>query len=152
MPKLQTSSVSQIEHGIRQVFAAGGGVMTLIVIGPTSAASIIVAVMEGDATAKIVLTAADRLLRQIHRRSRARALPCMLCDSGTLWRGEAPAAIGVLLPFGNAPATAIGLAFCPDCAADRPEAALARAAVAKLRAGWMPDLRILPPMAAAGHA
>jgi hypothetical protein len=143
----------RLERDIREVFATGGGVMTLTLIGPTSAASIITAVMEGDVGARDVLSAADQLLRQIEQRSQARAMSCALCDNGVLWRGEAPHAIGTLRPFGvdHAPA-AIGLAFCGTCAADRPERELGMAAVSKLRSDWMPDLRVLPPMSAAGRA
>jgi len=38
------------------------------------------------------------------------------------------------------------------CAKSHTTAGLANAAVVKLRAGWMPDLRLLPPMSEAGHA
>ena len=48
-----------------------------------------------------MLNAADQLLRQIHRRPQRSALPCMFCDSHTLWRGEPPAAVIMLMPFGG---------------------------------------------------
>jgi hypothetical protein len=147
----QTNQV-RFEHDLRAVFTTGAGVMTLTVIGAASAASIIAAVMEGDAAAEALLQAADRLLRQIHRRSRARALPCWLCDSGTLWRGEPPTAVGLLTPFGTEPVrTSLGMAICASCTAVRSERELAHAAVAKLRDGMLPDLRVFQPMEA-GHA
>jgi hypothetical protein len=143
----------QFENDLRAVFEAGAGAMSLTIISPRTAFSVVVDAMNGDARAKLVLQATDQLLRKIDRRSRARALPCMLCDDGVLWRGEAPAAVGVLTPFGVvAVRTAVGMAVCADCATDRTEAELARAAVRKFRAGMMPDLRVLPPMPAAGHA
>jgi hypothetical protein len=127
--------------------------MTLTVITEASSVSLIAAVMTGDAAAKAVLHAADRALRQIHRRPRARALTCWLCDSGTLWRDEPPAAIAVLTPYAAEPAcVAIGLALCQACASDCSEREVGMAAVAKLRAGPMPDLRVFQPMAEAGHA
>jgi hypothetical protein len=142
----------QFERGLREVFEAGAGAMSLTIISPRTAFSVVVDAMNGDTTAKIVLQATDQLLRKIDCRSRARAVPCMLCD-GALWRGEAPAAVGVLTPFGVvAVRTAVGMAVCADCATDRTEAELARAAVRKFRAGMLPDLRVLPPMPAAGHA
>jgi hypothetical protein len=88
------------------------------------------------------------------RRSRANALTCLLCDSGTLWRGEAPAAVAVLLPYGIMPAKlAVGMGLCSGCAADRVELELAHAAVARFRAtGMMPGLRTFEPVAQIGHA
>ena len=96
---------------------------------------------------------ADVLLRQIHRRSQRSALCCTLCDVGRMWRNVPPHALAVLLPFGvDAPRAAVGLAICADCAESRTDAALASAAVEKLRSTAMPDLRVLPAMAQAGHA
>jgi hypothetical protein len=140
------------ERDIRQLHEAGQGCMTLVIVTQASSASLVADAMNGDTTAKIVLNAADQQLRQIHRRSRPRALTCGLCDSGTLWRGEAPAAVGVLLPYGADPVRiATGLVFCASCAADRTARELGMAAVAKLRSDWMPDLRTFTP-AEAGHA
>jgi hypothetical protein len=149
---LQTTQQQQFENGIRQVFDAGGGCMTLVILTPDASASIITDAVAGDATANAILTAADQLLRRIHRRSRTRALPCLLCDATMLWRCEPPGAVGVLVPFGVAARVAIGLAICCCCAEDRTETELAHVAVGRLRAGMLPDLRILPPMAVAGHA
>jgi hypothetical protein len=131
---LQTEATQQqhFERGLREVFEAGDGVLTLTVIGPASAASLIAAVVAGDVAAKVVLNAADQLLRRIQRRSRARALPCVLCDDNALWRGAAPHTV------------AIG--------EDRSEAELGMAAVAKLRAEWMPGLRTFLPTPEVGHA
>ena len=71
----------------------------------------------------------------------------------TLWRGEPPAAVGLLTPFGIEPVrVAVGMAICSSYATDRSERELAHAAVAKLRGGMLPDLRLLPPMPQAGHA
>ena len=138
---------------MRRVFESGQGAMTLTLVTSTSAAALVAAVMKGDPAAAAVLQGADRLLRQIHRRSRARALPCWLCDSGSLWRGEPPAAVGLLTPFGVEPLrVAVGMAVCASCTADRSERGLAMAAVGKLRDGMLPDLRVLPPMPQAGHA
>ena len=59
----------------------------------------------------------------------------------------------MLLPFDVEPVrTAVGFALCTHCAENRTSADLAHAAVIKLRADWMPDLRILPAMMEAGHA
>jgi hypothetical protein len=114
------------EAGLRRVFAAGQGAMTMTVIGPTTAAALLADVMTGDAGARTVLEAADRLLRQIQRRSRARALPCLICDDNALWRGEPPAAIAVLTPFGIEPVgVAIGLAFCAGARRIAPNASWA---------------------------
>jgi hypothetical protein len=152
MPELQTSSVDQLEHGIRAVFVAGSGAMTLTVIGQTSAASLVAAVMEGDATARISRSAADRRLRQIQRRSRAMAMPCALC-ANTLWRGAAPHAVGILRPYDvDLAPVAIGMAICASCGEDRSEAELGMAAVTKLRAEWMPGLRTFLPTPEVGHA
>jgi hypothetical protein len=74
-------------------------------------------------------------------------------DASSLWRKEAPTAIGLLVPFGvECPSVAVGLAFCDACAADRPERELGMAMVARLRAGPLPGLRIFSPMPQAGHA
>jgi hypothetical protein len=142
----------QFERDLRAVFDAGGGCMTLTILTEASSVALVADVMAGDTAAKTVLHAADRMLRQIYRRTRRNALPCMLCDDGVLWRGEPPSTIGMLVPFGVAPVrTAVGLAFCSDCAC-RTQTELAYAAVAKFRDGMMPDLRVLPTMAEAGHA
>jgi hypothetical protein len=59
----------------------------------------------------------------------------------------------VLVPYGIEPVrVAIGLAFCAGCTANRSERELGMTAVAKLRDGMLPDLRLLPPMPQAGHA
>jgi hypothetical protein len=59
----------------------------------------------------------------------------------------------MLVPFGVVPVrTAVGMAFCSNCATDRSERELGMAAVAKFRNGAMPDLRVFQPMAEAGHA
>lgn len=144
--------MSDFESDVRAIHAAGQGAMTLTVVGPASAASIINAVMEGDSAARVVLSAADRLLRRVQRRTRGKAMPCFLCG-GELWSGEAPAAVGVLTPYGiDCVRTAIGFGFCSACASDCADAELAQAAVLAFRAGMMPDLRVLPAMAHAGHA
>jgi hypothetical protein len=138
---------------LRQVFAAGGGAMTLIVINQRSAVSIVADAMAGDAVARVVLSAADQLLRRIERRTRTMALPCLLCDDGMLWRGEAPAAVAVLLPYGvDHVRAALGMAICENCAGELSNSATAQAVVVKLRAGMLPDLRVLPAMAQIGHA
>jgi hypothetical protein len=141
------------ERGLEAVFSAGGGVMTLVVVNDRSALSIVSDAMAGDALAKSVLAAADQLLRRIERRTRATALPCLLCDRGLLWRGEAPGAVAVLMPYGIDPVrTAVGMALCASCAEDRTRADTAQAIVAKLRDGMLPDLRVFYPVAEAGHA
>ena len=123
------------EAGLRRVFESGQGAMTLTLVTSTSAAALVAAVLEDDVAAKAVLQAADRLLRQIHRRSRAHAMPCWLCDSGSLWRGEPPAAVGLLTPYGVEPVhAALGMAICSCCAADGTgQGELRQAAVVKLR-------------------
>jgi hypothetical protein len=126
--------------------------MTLTVLTSSSAGSLVDAAMTGDILARAVLAAADRLLRQIQRRSRARALCCALC-SCHLWRSQAPRAVVTLTPYDVVPVrAAVGMAICSSCAMDRSDRELSLAAVAMLRDGMLPDLRILPPMAAAGHA
>jgi hypothetical protein len=55
----QASQQQQFERDLRAVFTAGAGVMTLTVIGPTSAAALGAAVMEGAAAAWIALAAAE---------------------------------------------------------------------------------------------
>jgi hypothetical protein len=64
---LQTEVMQQqhFERGLREVFEAGDGVLTLTVIGPASAASLIAAVVAGDVATKVVLNAADQLLRRM---------------------------------------------------------------------------------------
>jgi hypothetical protein len=126
--------------------------MTLTLITEASSVALIAAAMTGDAAAKAVLHAAERALRQIHRRSQRAALACMICDDDVLWRDEPPAAIALLTPYNVEPVSvAVGLAICSSCMAGRSERELGMAAVAKLRAGWMPDLRTFTP-AEAGHA
>jgi hypothetical protein len=143
----------RFENDLREVFDAGQGCLTLTVIGDKAASVLVAAVMDGDAFAKAVLHAADRLLRKIHRRSHGNALTCMLCDDNAMWRGEPPGAVGVLTPFGIVPVrVAVGMGICSACAADRAELDLAHAAVARFRCGLMPDLRVMSVMAEAGHA
>jgi hypothetical protein len=136
-------------HG---VFQAGGGATSLAVINSRSSVALITAVMNGDAAAKAVLAAADELPRRIERRSQATALRCMCCDDTALWRGEAPAAIGVLLPFGIDPvSTVAAMAICSSCADGRRSAEIAQSVIAALRS-HMPDLREFHPVADVGHA
>jgi hypothetical protein len=149
---LLPSEAALIQHDIQQLLDAGNGCLTLTAITPASSPALVAAVVAGDPESKLALAAADMALRQIEQRSRDRPLPCLLCDDGTLWRGEVPAAIIVLLPSNVEPVTAAGFAVCTRCAKSHTTTELAHAAVVKLRAGWMPDLRLLPPMAAAGHA
>jgi hypothetical protein len=150
---LLPSEAAAIEHDLQQLLDIGSGCLTLVVVTQTSARALVAATMAGDAESRLALAAADIALRQIEQRSRDRPLPCLLCDEATLWRGEAPGALVVVLPYAVAPVcTAAGFAICGDCAESHTAAGLAQAAVKKLRAGWMPDLRILPVMSAAGHA
>ena len=143
----------RFDDGLREVFDAGSGVMTLVVLTARSSRSLVCDAIDGDATAKTVLAAADQLLRRIHRRSAGTALPCMLCDRNPLCRSEPPGAVAVLLPFGIVPVrNAVGLAICTDCTEARIGSALANAVVAQLRDGALPDLRALPALAQAGHA
>jgi len=53
-----------LEHDLRAIIATGAGVMILVLIGPTSVAAIVAAVLEGDAAARLTLAAAVWLLRQ----------------------------------------------------------------------------------------
>jgi hypothetical protein len=145
----EATQQQRLEHGIRAVFKAGA--VTMHVLGPTSSDALVRAALEGDAGARAILSAADRLLRQIHRRPQPRALPCWVCG-GSLWRDEPPAAIAVLVPYGIEPRVAVGMAICSCCAADRSERELGLQAVSKLRDEMLPDLRVLPAMAEAGHA
>lgn len=152
---LQSEATQQqrFERGLRQVFDAGGGCMTLTVLTAASSVSIVVNAMNGDAAAKVMLTAADQLLRRISRRSRHNALVCTLCDGHVLWRGEAPGAVGVLTPFNVVPVrTAIGVGICSACVGDRSEAEIAHAAVVRFRPSWLPDLRVMEVQTQAGHA
>jgi hypothetical protein len=127
--------------------------MQLTIVTASSSVSLLVDAMSGDATAKTVLVAAEQLLRRIERRSRNRPLPCLTCDSNTLWREEPPGAVAVLMSFGLKPIrTAIGVAVCADCVADRSGLELGMAAVAMFRSTLMPDLRVIPAPSAAGHA
>ena len=151
---LQSEQQQQdFQRGLRAVFVAGDGVMTLTIVGPTSAAAIVAAVIEGDAVARLVLSAADQLLRRVERRPRTAALPCMLCDDNVLWRDEAPAAVAVLLPYGVDHArAALGMAICESCAGELSNTATAQAVVARLRADMLPGLRTFIPAAEVGHA
>ena len=143
----------RISAGLRDVLAAGQGAMTLVVLTSDTAVSLVIDAMNGEAGARTVLNSADQLLRRIHRRSQRSALPCMLCDDRTLWRGEPPAAVIMLMPFGVDPIrAAVGAGICLSCADDRPRTELLHAAMARFRDGWMPDLRALPVMAQAGNA
>jgi hypothetical protein len=149
----EATQQQQLERGIQQVFDAGQGCLTLTVIGDKVAPVLVAEVLAGDVFAKAVLNAADKLLRKIQRRSRGNALSCLLCSNGTLWRGEPPGAVGVLTPFGVVPVhLAVGLAYCEHCATEHGEAALGSATVRLFRNTVMPDLRVIPPMAEAGHA
>lgn len=143
----------RFERGIRAVFDAGQGVLTLSVLGPASSMSVVAEAMMGSATARTILSVADRTLRQIHRRSRRTALSCLLCDCNTLWRSEAPAAIAVLRPYDDEAARiALGMALCGVCVGDRDERELAHEAVSRLRT-WLPGLRVFQPTAGVvGHA
>lgn len=126
--------------------------MTLVILTSTSSAALVAEAAKGCNHARTVLHAANRLLWKIQRRTRGKAMPCFLCG-GELWSGEAPAAVGVLMPYGiDCIRTAIGFGFCSACAADRAEAELAQAVVHAFRAGLMPDLRQIQPMMQAGHA
>lgn len=149
-----TQQPQRFEAELHRVLEVGGGCMTLVVLGPKTSAALLRDVMADDLQAKGVLAAADRALRRIHRRSRARAMSCWLCDSGSLWRGAPPHALALAIPLGILPVrVAIALAFCAGCVADRDEDALGAAAVQKLRDGMMPGLRLLPPMMQqVGHA
>ena len=123
-------SDGRIEDGLREVHLAGDGVMTLSIVSSASAGALVTAVMAGDVAARTILTAADQLLRRIERRSRAWAMPCALCDDAALWRKEAPAAIGLLTPFGvECASVVVGLAICASCVGDRSDREIATAAV-----------------------
>jgi hypothetical protein len=77
----------------------------------------------------------------------------MLCDDSLLWRGHAPSAVAVLMPYGIDPVrTVVGMALCASCTEGRTRATTADAIVVKLRDGMLPDLRVFHPMAEAGHA
>jgi hypothetical protein len=149
-----TQQPQRFEAELHRVLEVGGGCMTLVVLGPKTSAALLRDVMADDLQAKGILAAADRTLRQIHRRSQARAMLCWLCGDSALWRGAAPHALGLLVPLNVLPIrTAIGLAFCERCVVDRGEDALGQAAVVKMREEVLPDLRLLPPMMQqAGHA
>jgi hypothetical protein len=102
LPPSNTAQTHQqrFRRDLRQVFeSSGGGCMTLTVLGPASFMSVVADAMMGSVTARTILAAADRTLRQIHRRSRRNALSCLLCDDNTLWRAEGPAAIAMLRPY-----------------------------------------------------
>ena len=142
----------QLDDGLRRVFEAGQGCMTLTVVGERLVPVIVIAMQQGDAYARAVLVAAGKLLRKIDRRSHANAFPCALC-AGVMWRGAGPGAVAVLTAYGVIPVrAAVGMAICADCAADRAEIELATMMVTAFRAGPMPDLRILPAFAEGGHA
>ena len=144
---------TKIEHDIQQLLAAGAGCLTLSAVTQASAPALVADAVAGDRTSKLVLAAADLALRQIEQRSRDQPLPCLFCDDGMLWRDEAPAAIVVLLPYDVEPVhTAIGLAVCAVCTENRTAKDLVHAALTKLRADWLPDVRVLSVSAAAGHA
>ena len=149
-----TQQPQLFEAELHRVLEVGGGCMTLVILGPKTSAALLRDVMADDLQAKGVLAAADRALRRIHRRSRARALPCWLCDSGSLWRLAPPGALALAIPLGILPVrVAIALAFCEQCVIDRDEDALGQATVGKIRDGLLPNLRLLPPMTAqVGHA
>jgi hypothetical protein len=68
-----------------------------------------------------------------------------------LWRGEAPAAVAVLLPFGvDRILVACGMGICRDCVGERTSAEIAQMVVEALRV-HMPDLRTFTPVAQVGH-
>jgi hypothetical protein len=75
----------RFEHDLRTVFDEGDGAMTLTVLTAATSVALVANAMSGDASAKNALSAADRLLRRIHRRAQRNALACMICDdSNTL--------------------------------------------------------------------
>ena len=149
----QQTEQHRFDAGLRDMLEAGQGAMTLIVLTASTSIALVVDAVNDEAGARAVLNAADQLLRRIHRRSRRNALPCLLCDDYTLWRGEPPGAIAMLLPYGGqAVRTAIGTVICSHCADERSRSELLHAAMSRFRDGWLPDLRVLPPMAEAGHA
>lgn len=152
---LQTTQ-QQFEAELHHVLNAGAGCMTLIVLGPKSSIALLRDVADGDAQAIGVLHAANKALRRIHRRSRAAAMSCWLCGDRTLWRGAPPHALALVVPLGVVPIRAVvAMAFCSSCTAAHAEdeRRLGVVAVAKIREGLLPDLRVLPTMTAqVGHA
>lgn len=147
---LQTEA-QQHEAELRKVLEVGGGLMTLIILGPKSSVALLQDVMVGDRQAVNVLEAADRLLRRIQRRPQAKPFPCWFCG-GPLWRCAPAAAVALLVPYDVVPfRSVVAMAVCKGC--NRDERELGMAAVGKLRNEMMPDLRLLPPMMQqAGHA
>ena len=108
--------------------------------------------IRGDGRAQTIIGAAEDLLQRMEELEGGAALACMLCHAGALSCGELLGGIGVLLPSG-VEHTACAVAFCANCTAGRSEAELTGDVVAKLRAGMLPDLRLLPPtMPYTGHA
>jgi hypothetical protein len=136
--------VTPQQHGIRRLLEACDGCMMLAVCR-TEVAGL---PRTGDRVADTVKSAAALLIRRIGRRSRARAAPCVFCDA-PLWRGEPPAAILVLMPFGLSEEHDVaGVLICARCAAGRTDCELTHRVI-----DLMPDARILPPpVAAVGHA
>lgn len=149
----QQAEQHRIDAGLRDALDEGAGCLSMLVLTPETSITVVTAATNGDPAARVVLSAADQLLRQIEaRHTRHTATPCVMCDA-PLWRSAAPHALCVLLPLGiDAPTTALGVAFCAACCSGRCDTDLARVVVEKLRDGPMPDVRLLQVMEQVGHA
>jgi len=78
------------------------------------------------------------------------AAPCLLCDS-TCCDETPPAAVLLLFPDDLEANLSVSHVVCRRCATASDDA-LRDEGIRWYRAHWLPDLRLLPPFAPAGHA
>jgi hypothetical protein len=144
------------ELAVRAAAAEGQGYYTVAVVHEANLASVCYRAADGHREARrtieIALPAfADQL--DAHKEPSPAAPACLVC-SGAFWRGHTPAAVIVLSAALDDPGHLLASGICPDCwdalgtYANRRDAILDGLRVHYL----LPDLRVLPPLAAAGHA
>jgi hypothetical protein len=134
----------------------GSGLYTVAVIHAGNLASICYRAADGHLEARraieIALPAfADHL--DAHKEPTPAAPSCLVC-SGAFWRGHTPAAVIVLNAARDDPTHLLASGICPDCWDALGSYANRRDAILDglRRCYHLPDLRVLPPLAAAGHA
>ena len=136
--------------------AEGQGFYTLAVIHDGNLASVCYRAADGDAEARRAIEIALPALADCldaHKAPSPAAPACLVCRAA-LWRGHTPAAVVVLSAARDDPVHLLASGICPSCWAALGNNDNRRAAILDgLRQHYgLPDLRVLPPLAAAGRA
>jgi hypothetical protein len=141
---------------VQAAAAEGQGCWTVAVIHAGNLVAVCHRAADGDLEAKraieIALPAlADRL--DVHKAPSPAAPACLVCIDA-LWRGHTPAAVIVISAARDDPGHLLASGICPDCWTALGSYENRRAAILDgLRQHYgLPDLRVLPPLGAAGHA